>query len=685
MANRSLGVLSVDLVARIGGFEEGMDKAGRSLDKKSRELNRRAKQLGADLGLALSAGIGAAATAMGVYIKNTIEAEKVQAQLASRIKDTGGIAGRTLADLNAQADKLQNLTIFDDEAIGGVQAMLLTFKNIQGVNFDDATASVLDLSTAMGTDLNSAALQLGKALNDPVKGLSALGRAGVQFSEDQQKAIKAMVEAGDVAGAQRVILKELEGQMGTAAEAARNTLGGAFQGLKNTVDNLLEGDASSGGMSGLVEAVNNLNASLQDPGLKRGIDSLAEGILAAANAAIQGAAKLGDFIAQYKQFLADRGFIAGKEIDQLEKRRDKLVEFKGTLSGKLLFNSSDIDKEITEVDNRIEQLKHDAVWGNVLGGVGSTYDPKAAAVPGSTGGGSARSASKAKSDAAKAAREAEGAIKALTEADADLYAASLQVVDAQSQAMVQWTDLTAELDGPLKVAEVDHIHRLQEIEETGKAAGATAEQIADAKAKETAAYNATTEAIKAQQEAMQNEDLIRGMDNARAVAYDFLMDLPRKGKGAWQDFLDNLTDMLDRWAAKGIVDQLFGPQGTTGQGTTGGGWLSSLIGAFAGSGSSQGSLIDLFSGGWGFADGGTMAANSFARVNERGFEMATVGGNDYLLTGNRPVKITSHERLGGGGVTQNVTFNVQGVIDRRTKDQIANDMLKQGVRANQRN
>src|SRR5690606_14017186 len=110
----------------------------------------------------------------------------------------------------------------------------------------------------------------------------------------------------------------------------------------------------------------------------------------------------------------------------------------------------------------------------------------------------------------------------------------------------------------------------------------------------------------------------------------------------WRDFLDDLTAQLNRWAANGIVDQLFGKQGTTGQGTAGGGWLSALFGS---SGSSQGSIMDLFSGAWGFADGGTMAGNSFARVNERGFEMATVGGNDYLLTGNRPVKITPHERL----------------------------------------
>ena len=63
------------------------------------------------------------------------------------------------------------------------------------------------------------------------------------------------------------------------------------------------------------------------------------------------------------------------------------------------------------------------------------------------------------------------------------------------------------------------------------------------------------------------------------------------------------TALFD-WAANGLIDQFFGKRGTSGQGTAGGGWLSALFGS---SGSSQGSIMDLFSGGWGFAGGGTMA------------------------------------------------------------------------------
>ena len=88
------------------------------------KMEKQWRQTGKAIGLGIAAFGGAA---MGLYIKNTIEAEKVQAQLASRIKDTGGAAQRSMQQLNDMADKLQGITIFDDEAIGEAQAMLLTF------------------------------------------------------------------------------------------------------------------------------------------------------------------------------------------------------------------------------------------------------------------------------------------------------------------------------------------------------------------------------------------------------------------------------------------------------------------------------------------------------------------------------------------------------------------------------
>ena len=303
-------------------------------------------------------GVGVAAAAMSVvaiaglkkYIENTAEAEKVQAQLASRIQDTMGAAGRSLAELNVQSKKLEGLTVFDDEAIGGAQAMLLTFNKIKGVEFDKATAAVLDLATVTGQALPDAARQLGKALNDPIGGLAGLSKAGIQFSDDEKKVIKALVDAGDTAGAQERILKSLEGRMGTAAEAARNTLSGALAALENSFNDLLEGDTGQEGIKGTRDAIESLIVLLNDPDTKHGFDTLVNGALTAVAAFV----RLLSTTANVTKFLGEEvaARIHGPAVDDLVRIGDRIERLKttidavknsgGLLGGFSLLNASEL-------------------------------------------------------------------------------------------------------------------------------------------------------------------------------------------------------------------------------------------------------------------------------------------------------------------------------------------------------
>jgi len=77
----------------------------------------------------------------------------------------------------------------------------------------------LDMSTIFGGTAASNAKVLGKALNDPIKGLSALSRVGVQFTDEQKEMITALQNAGDMAGAQAIIMEELQSQVGGTAVA----------------------------------------------------------------------------------------------------------------------------------------------------------------------------------------------------------------------------------------------------------------------------------------------------------------------------------------------------------------------------------------------------------------------------------------------------------------------------------
>jgi len=169
-----------------------------------------------------------------------LDAEQAQAQLNAVLESTGGVAGVTAEQVNELASAYAALTMFDDEAIVGAESMLLTFTSIGKEVFPDATAAVLDMSQALGQDLQTSAMQLGKALNDPVQGVTALRRVGVQLTDDQEALIKTLVESGQIMEAQKIILAELQREFGGSAEAAGSTMAGQLKILNNEFDNVKE-------------------------------------------------------------------------------------------------------------------------------------------------------------------------------------------------------------------------------------------------------------------------------------------------------------------------------------------------------------------------------------------------------------------------------------------------------------
>ena len=202
--------------------------------------------LAANLG---SKALGAVTDFVGGAIEEASSWNSVMAQTEAVIASTGGAAGLTakeMADMASEMSAASGQSLFSDDAILGAQNVLATFTNIKGENFGSATKSILDMSQALGMDLDSAAMQVGKALNDPVAGIAALSRSGVQFTADQEAMIKAMVEAGDTAGAQELMMKELNTQFGGSASAAVDTYAGQqivlqeqFAGIQQTLGEAL--------------------------------------------------------------------------------------------------------------------------------------------------------------------------------------------------------------------------------------------------------------------------------------------------------------------------------------------------------------------------------------------------------------------------------------------------------------
>lgn len=206
-------------------------------------VNRSLGDIGSSLigvGSALTLATAPLTAFLGTALKQASDQQTAMAQLESVIRSTGGAAGVTSEAALDLADSLSKVTRFSDDAILSAENLLLTFTSIGSDIFPDVTKIALDMSTALGQDLKSSVMQLGKALNDPITGLTALRRVGVQFTDAQQEMIEGMVTAGDLMGAQRAILAELTKEFGGSAEAAGNTFAGKLDILNNKFGELQE-------------------------------------------------------------------------------------------------------------------------------------------------------------------------------------------------------------------------------------------------------------------------------------------------------------------------------------------------------------------------------------------------------------------------------------------------------------
>ncbi|GEA79932.1 phage tail protein [Cellulomonas uda] len=225
------------------------DRASGDFDKVSGAAGRTRGAL-SKLKVAGGVALGALAAGVGAWAVESVNSlgriEQIGAQTEAAIKSTGGAAQRTREQIDNLAGSIEGMSGVEAETITQGQNLLLTFTNIKGATFDDATRSMTDMAVALnkgsleGLDMSSSAQMLGKALNDPVAGVSKLTKIGVTFTQAQKDQIKAMAEAGDVAGAQSVILQELQKEFGGSAEAAGRTTVGKFERVQHALGTMGE-------------------------------------------------------------------------------------------------------------------------------------------------------------------------------------------------------------------------------------------------------------------------------------------------------------------------------------------------------------------------------------------------------------------------------------------------------------
>lgn len=142
--------------------------------------------------------------------------------------------------IDALAQKMSQLTEYDDEAVASAAAVSLKFKNIGADVFPEAMEAAADLAATMGLDLSGGMQQLGIALEEPGEALGRLSRQGVNFEKSEIEMLKAMNDTGRAAEAQRIILDRLKQSIGGAAEAMGKTASGQITIFRNNLTNAKE-------------------------------------------------------------------------------------------------------------------------------------------------------------------------------------------------------------------------------------------------------------------------------------------------------------------------------------------------------------------------------------------------------------------------------------------------------------
>lgn len=235
--------LTLKLLADISDFTKGIDQSTKHVDTMGDKIKKFGKVAAAGLLVA-----GAAAIAFGAKAIQAGEAAATANARIDQINKSMGLFGDSTDEVTASlvnyANEVARSTGIDQNAIKATQAKLLTFKEIAvtadqvGGNFERATKAAIDLGAAGFGTAETNAVQLGKALNDPIKGITALTRSGVTFTESEKARIKVLVESNKVGEAQNLILAAIETQVGGTAEATSNATDRIKVGLSQVTETI---------------------------------------------------------------------------------------------------------------------------------------------------------------------------------------------------------------------------------------------------------------------------------------------------------------------------------------------------------------------------------------------------------------------------------------------------------------
>ena len=221
---------------------------------------------------AMASAAGAVTSFFTDGFSGALEAEQTLTRISGLITSTGGAAGLTVDDVSDLATQFMDLAGGSDDAVLAIEEMALRMGNISADEMPGFIQTVLDMAAATGTDAVAAARLLAQAQEDPISALSRLKRQGILVNEETEAQMKAMIEAGDTAGAYALLMDRVGQATGGQAAAQSETLAGKLEILKGRV-----GEAGETLMSAFVGPISDLLTPAMDTLIPK-IDAVAGGI-----------------------------------------------------------------------------------------------------------------------------------------------------------------------------------------------------------------------------------------------------------------------------------------------------------------------------------------------------------------------------------------------------------------------
>jgi hypothetical protein len=639
MASRSLGTLTLDLVAKVGGFTGPIDKAARDLDRQTQGMRKgldgfsaSLKTIGAGIAGFLSGAAVAGFAGLAVGIKKTVDsmdelsksAQKVgvTTEELSKLAYAGDLADVSLETITSTLGKLtkaQAAALDESSKTAKVfDALGVSVKNADG-SLRSSTAVLGDFAERFkdlggSPEAIAAGFQIfGRSFQELIPLLKD-GREGIQSAGDELERFGGVIstDAGQAAEEFNDNLTRLKTQFGAifaqVAQQLLPTLVKLSDDLKDLAGN---GDLARNAVSLLSSAID------LGIGIFKAYNAAVDNVSVAIEQAIKSYAGWTEITKNVATF----GFADGSVVDGINKIRDATNEAAAARANfAALRNTRQVQAETQGIDF-------------------SQGAPLSAAEQAAGN----RKLSIALADVTEKKKGATKATKEQTEAEKLFKAEILEVNDLIDEIS---RDTQSDLFFDRQSRSEDQQAFLSDLAFEGELLGKTAEQQevlnnlryagADANSDYGRSIIATTEAIQAQREATQQQ--IAVMDTFRAGFEDAFVDVisgAKSFKDAFVDMVDSIIASLTRIIAQKLIEQAFGQMGSTGSGSSGG-WLSGFASLFSG----------------GRATGGPVSPNRLYRVNESGAEMLSVGNRDYLMMGSQGGNVTPSHALG----SQNVSF-----------------------------